>query len=448
MGSDDGAKGREGKGAASLGTLLFLVCFVAPMLLVEQYLVRRRGLTLAKLKDEAGALRAHPGQALGDAVRIVEGEARDAIERGRNLERHIEAMLHRQRPPEAPPPSKPVIPPKPAKPLREMLLDLALLAPRDALAALDKDPLGVERVTNASEWRCPAERLLSSSNAPSREALRRMRTNEDGAFLWFDHLSKAGGTSFCKFARKNVGMRSTPRYYCMPSDGADIPGTDGRVGRWPAAQLREYLQRTHHRVVASEWDPFPAQMLSDFKDDAVLASIIRDPLDRLVSAHKFWGVLNNPSKNAPDPVKWLRNMDKRARSRTMAQAPRDYLQQVARNNFAVWKFAFSTDGRFHDCKGDAACGRAALQAAVNTLSRFHVLAPTTWQAHAGPLYARLGWSKLEEEHVVNIGTVQDSSSRKALPDADYAALREANVLDEILWHWARRAFLESLHCAP
>ena len=99
MGSDDGAKGREGKGAASLGTLLFLVCFVAPMLLVEQYLVKRRGLTLAKLKDEARAVRAHPGQAIGDAVRIVEGEARDAIERGRNLERHIEAMLHRQRRP-------------------------------------------------------------------------------------------------------------------------------------------------------------------------------------------------------------------------------------------------------------------------------------------------------------------------------------------------------------
>ena len=140
MGSDDGAKGREGKGAASLGTLLFLVCFVAPMLLVEQYLVKRRGLTLAKLKDEARAVRAHPGQAIGDAVRIVEGEARDAIERGRNLERHIEAMLHRQRPPEAPQVvATPVIAPKPTKPLREMLLDLALLAPRDALAALDKD---------------------------------------------------------------------------------------------------------------------------------------------------------------------------------------------------------------------------------------------------------------------------------------------------------------------
>ena len=89
----------------------------------------------------------------------------------------------------------------------------------------------------------------------------------------------------------------------------------------------------------------------------------------------------------------------------------------------------ATDGRSHDCKGDAACGRAALRAAVSTLSRFHVLAPTTWQAHAGPLYARLGWSKLEEEHVVNIGKVQDSSSRKALPAADYAALREASFVD-------------------
>ena len=35
------------------------------------------------------------------------------------------------------------------------------------------------------------------------------------------------------------------------------------------------------------------------------------------------------------------------------------------------------------------------------------------------------------------------SSRKAPPPAaDYAALREANVLDDV-WHWARRAFLEA-----
>ena len=371
-------------------------------------------------------------------------------------------MLHRQQPPEvfehavedrpAPRDAPVLTPPVAAKPLRDRLLDLALLAPRDALAALDADPLGVERVTNASDWRCPADRLLASDaaplTAPSRKALRRMREHADGAFLWFDHLSKAGGTSFCKFARKNVGFPKTPRYYCMPSDGADINGTDGRVGRWTAAKLKEYLQRTHHRVVASEWDPFPSQMMNSFRDDAVLVSIMRDPLDRLVSAHQFWGVLNNPSKNSPDPVKWLRNMDRRARSRTMAQAPRDYLGQVARNNFATWKFAFTSDGRFHDCKGDATCGQDALRAAMTTLARFHVLAPTTWQAAAGPLYAKLGWSKLEEEHVVNIGKVQDSSARKALPAADYDALREANVLDEVLWHWARRAFLEGLHCPP
>ena len=63
-------------------------------------------------------------------------------------------------------------------------------------------------------------------------------------------------------------------------------------------------------------------------------------------------------------------------------------------------------------------------------------------------YANLGWTKLDEVHVVNIGKVQDSSSRKALAPEDYAHLREANVLDEILWHWTRRAFLERLHCPP
>ena len=457
MGSDDGAKSRDGRGA-SLGTLLFLVCFVAPMLLLEQYLVRRRGLTLERLKDEARAVRAHPREAFADALTIVEGGARDlaqnALDRERSLQTHIEAMLRRERPPEAFEPADVVAPPRPfvaplaAKPLRERLLDLALLAPRDALAALDADPLGVEQVTNASAWRCPAERLLTKEITPSREAPRRMREKADGAFLWFDHLSKAGGTSFCKFARKNVGFPQTPRYYCMPSDGADVPGTDGRVGRWTSAKLKEYLQRTRHRVVASEWDPFPASMLDSFKDDAVLVSIMRDPLDRLVSAHKFWGVLNNPAKNAPDPMKWLRSMDRRARARTMAQAPRDFLSQVARNNFATWKFSYTREGRFHDCKGDAQCGRDALQAAMATLSRFHILAPTTWQAAAGPLYAKLGWAKLGEEHVVNIGKVQDSSSRAALSAADYAALREANVLDEVLWHWARRAFLEGLHCSP
>ena len=175
----------------------------------------------------------------------------------------------------------------------------------------------------------------------------------------------------------------------MPSDRADIPGTDGRVGRWTAAEIKDYVTKTGHRVVASEWDAFPDAILKNgFRDDAVLATVVREPLDRLVSAHKFWGILNNPAKNAPDPVKWLRRMDANARRRTMAQAPRDITLDVARNNFATWKFAAATaPERFTDCGGDASCKRDALAAALSALERFHVAAPMTWQYAAGPLYA-------------------------------------------------------------
>ena len=45
-------------------------------MLLEQYLVKRRGLTLAKLKDEAQAVRAHPRESFQDALNIVEAGAR------------------------------------------------------------------------------------------------------------------------------------------------------------------------------------------------------------------------------------------------------------------------------------------------------------------------------------------------------------------------------------
>ena len=50
--------------------------FAGAAMLLEQYLVKRRGLTLAKLKDEAQAVRAHPRESFQDALNIVEAGAR------------------------------------------------------------------------------------------------------------------------------------------------------------------------------------------------------------------------------------------------------------------------------------------------------------------------------------------------------------------------------------
>ncbi|EGB12907.1 hypothetical protein AURANDRAFT_60941 [Aureococcus anophagefferens] len=463
MGSDDGAKGRDGRSWWS--AVAFLFFFVGPMLGLEQYLAAQRRLRVARALAVAPAADARPPAAPA-APPPPPPAARSPLP--------PPPLSPAARPP--PPPRTPAAPPPlprarappadepegvadavaadslAAPPsLVDELVALAALPPREALAYLDADPLDVERVSNATAWTCPDRRLLSSSprRNPSRAAAANLKAAKPGAFVWFDHLSKAGGTSFCEFARRNLGIKRTPSYYCMPPD-PKVPGPDGRVGRWPGPQLKGYIERTKHAVVANEWDAFPAPVLErDFRDAAVLMTIIRDPLDRLVSTHKFWGILNNPAKVKPELVPWLKRKNAAARARPMRRdTTNDFLSQVGRDNFATWKFASYAEPRFDDCKGDKACARDALATALAVLEKFHVVVPTTWQAWAGPLYAGFGWTRLEEVHVVNIGKVQSSSSKKDLAPSDYAALREANVLDEVLWHWARRAFLERLRCPP
>lgn len=324
--------------------------------------------------------------------------------------------------------------------LKARLIEIAALPAAEALKALDADPLGVNAVTNASDWTCPSERLVTRE--PSVAAERKLRSLE--GFLWFEHLSKAGGTSFCTFARKNVSPRRTPSYYCMPSDGARIAGTDGRVGRWTADQIRDYVARTHHVVLANEWDAFPG--MDEFRDDAVLATVVRDPVDRLVSAYNFWGKTHNPNPNPPPCARWLETRDRNARKRPHALFPDDFLSQVGRDNFATWKFGSSLDpARLHDCGTNRTCDLEALNIALDRLERFHIAPPMLWQAHAAPLYHRLGWTDTQEVHKVPSGTIHNSGAKRDLGD-NYERFRERNVFDFVLWAFVRRAFLERVHC--
>ena len=335
--------------------------------------------------------------------------------------------------------------------LRAELVAAARLSPAEAIAWLESDPLGVESA-NVTTWQCPApSERLGSGSGPAWRAAQGLRSGEPGrAFVWFEHLSKAGGTSFCEFVRKNVGMRRTPPYYCMPSDGAKIPGTDGRVGTWPAAQLEAYLDRTKHAVVANEWDAFPASMLRSsprLADSAVLATVIRDPIDRLVSAYRFWGVLHNPSPQKPSLRDWLEREDRGARRNPIRHNRDHFASQVGRNNFATWKFSSELEPRFDDCApDDRDCHAESFETALANLERFHVVAPTKWQAAAKPLWSRLGFTKLDEVHIVPSGKIQDSKGDDQFDPLHYAQLKRDNHLDYLLFAWARRAFLEHVKC--
>ena len=76
---------------------------------------------------------------------------------------------------------------------------------------------------------------------------------EDEVVIWYEHLSKAGGTTFCGLVNSNMLNWQVPRYHCMPKRDDRV---DGRVGTWTNEYLVEYLRDERYNMVASEWDSF------------------------------------------------------------------------------------------------------------------------------------------------------------------------------------------------
>ena len=66
--------------------------------------------------------------------------------------------------------------------------------------------------------------------------------------VYYEHLSKAGGTSFCKLAKSNMANKYVPKYYCMPS----APGMpDARIGSWSLDKLTKYLKEKPHTLMSN-----------------------------------------------------------------------------------------------------------------------------------------------------------------------------------------------------
>jgi hypothetical protein len=166
--------------------------------------------------------------------------------------------------------------------------------------------------------------------------------------VWFEHMQKAAGTSFCLWARKNMGYFNVAQFECMV-DGRgrlgstiadedldrilnityiDTPGPHGwnkerrkddyttRYENDPRAQhhdekditmrkafLSEHSQDygdirsqerdgdpyTGTRMLANEWDTFPSSEMEPMsRHGVVFATILRDPLDRSLSAYNFF----------------------------------------------------------------------------------------------------------------------------------------------------------------
>jgi hypothetical protein len=330
------------------------------------------------------------------------------------------------------------------------------------------------------EW-LPERPLLQSS-----EWFRQDNGNANGdnaskhnkVAVYYEHLSKAGGTSFCTMAKANMPKEEIPKYYCMPSE----PGmADARVGSWTREKLVHYFVEKPHRLVSNEWEPFnhdflELQMMSDLdlagKNSGgiylLFLTTIRNPINRLLSAYKFWGILNNPAEEKPTLEEFLQRRGRRANRWKMLSD--DFSGNVGRYNFATWKFSGGqlpvTDLQMSAekyLKGGVTNGattheiestqneqvwRQSFETAVKTLAKFDLAIPMEiFDEHHEPLQHLLGWTHFEKTHVVNMGKVQNNDASAELNSDVYDVLWEANKLDFVLYYWTCAIYLARLNCA-
>lgn len=352
----------------------------------------------------------------------------------------------------------------------QFLLNLARMPTSQLQRALNASEDDMFHLRSLEQGMCPflANNIewLPSKTDPIPAKLFRSRHDTDSsdatAVIWYEHLSKAGGTSFCKLAQNNMPSNEVPRYYCMPSEGKRA---DARVGLWSNDKLAQHIAKSSHRIVSNEWNPFDPSKL-EFQQTSsprlVFVTTIRDPLNRLLSAYRFWGIRPNQGKRkVPTFANWL--WKKHGQAQRASVPDMGIANHVGRYNFAVWKFSNGTmplvaPSQQQTNKDEPPPGlllyndetpwHEPFELAIRTLCRFDLVIPMeSMNEHPEPLQNVLGWKNLEETHVVSLGAIANTDAHSVLPKKHHDVLWDANRFDMILYHWAKAVYLARIHCS-
>ncbi|KAL7521313.1 hypothetical protein ACHAWX_005987, partial [Stephanocyclus meneghinianus] len=367
-------------------------------------------------------------------------------------------------------------------------------------------PWSTSSSSSTVEWLPPLPRHSAALSADfrfnNRPAVRGSRRNKNilsentpRVVLWYEHISKAGGTTFCALAQSNMPSASVPRYHCMPRKGELM---DGRVGSWTNEELIDVVTRQQpYRIVANEWDPFDGDKLhlsgrdlwtnnnnnnnNNNSPRLLFVTTLRDPADRLLSSYTFFSDYSEQQqRDVSNFGVWIRKNLARV-GNFKAGGRSAFRSNIARNNYMVWRFSggtlpdhqvdeeenasfFVTSRIFPSAATEKSVWERPFQAAVRALANFDLVLPMdvmTQESGKRALRELLGWDQFvlngrryvgekESGHVVTTGEVRNSNARAYLEERgsgeEFRALWERNWLDYILFYWARAVFFARLYC--
>jgi hypothetical protein len=174
------------------------------------------------------------------------------------------------------------------------------MGPKAAMHALfNDDPFGMMQVEKFSDWKCPAKTEpteLLKFKMQVEACFRARAESKYQPYLWFEHISKAGGSSFCSRARKEMKDEITLDCFrggevqtddCVSSSNCNFNLPHNHNESWESnthAVLRTMMQHKPEWAMAeNEFSWFPAQLMYIEEVPMVLMTNLRLPADWVVS---------------------------------------------------------------------------------------------------------------------------------------------------------------------
>mmetsp|Transcript_12856 Transcript_12856/g.25712 ORF Transcript_12856/g.25712 Transcript_12856/m.25712 type:complete len:462 (-) Transcript_12856:106-1491(-) len=296
----------------------------------------------------------------------------------------------------------------------------------------------------------PSHRITLPDRRKSSGAAR-FRSGEDGTFLFFQHLRKAGGTNFCSLAEANLEKSAIPKYYCMPDMKWSGNTRAGYLHSWSNEEISRRMVESGFRIAGNEWENFDPSRHFDL--DAVFATSFRKPLHRALSQFRFECVEDRGCRFKIIEQWWPRRAD----------LIDIYTTTFSDHKLGGWKGAVEGNdesGSRHRAE--------AVGAALDTVSQLDLVLVMEWLAYASPLVRSvLGFDDVtalttrvrphvaqakredgQEKNVLGAAGIRKASwdPLEYLGAKTYKVMSEHLALDEILTDCARRMFLERLIC--
>jgi len=297
---------------------------------------------------------------------------------------------------------------------------------------------------------CPVnvEQRIDYPSIVKKTNAERFRNGDPDAFVFYQHLRKAGGTGFCELAKTNMARGSVPPYYCMPDDRGSLA-----TPPWnEAAYLKSNLLSKNWRIAANEWDAFYEEFFD--LQGAVFATTFRHPIDRWYSQYRFEH-LEHRDGSSPDAPRM--------------SFIRFYLGQQSwtlGKNYYVNTFEGTADDKsklpqpktgdfywtYHKFRKTPVTLSMFLRSLEN-VRRFDLVLVTEYLEVSSSLIEKvLGWKAPPKQVLPHeIQAVRSSHknipAKELLPPADYKVVAEENVFDLLLFEISKRIFLERLHCS-